>query len=285
MQAATTAEYEAMARRRKALIEDLARVGKEPTRRRTSRTRRGGIIGAVGGLIAGAIQGTFGDNAENTITGGELSEAQIDEINRELAELERQRQQAIDDLQVEPLPAGRYGIPPRRLPGGEPSIEAARHIPFPLPFPDWQGVVNAPPPPSTPVRGNRVRRVIHRIQSMTGNRYAQLGVLGLSLLGQRSRSSRSVPAALVDPTPPATIPDVIPPAIPGWTPADIPFGSPLTSINSGVPSSAPGRSDRCDCKPKKRGPRRECLERAPIKWAGGRRKGKAAGTKCVRWRT
>jgi hypothetical protein len=36
------------------------------------------------------------------------------------------------------------------------------------------------------------------------------------------------------------------------------------------------------CTPRPRGPVRKCLERAPVAWRGGRNKGKAAGTKCVR---
>lgn len=39
------------------------------------------------------------------------------------------------------------------------------------------------------------------------------------------------------------------------------------------------------CEPAKRGPRRKCLERAAVKWSGGRRKGKAAGSKCLRFST
>src|SRR5262245_41143230 len=37
------------------------------------------------------------------------------------------------------------------------------------------------------------------------------------------------------------------------------------------------------CTPAPRGPRRKCLERGPVKWSGGRRKGKSAGTKCIRF--
>jgi hypothetical protein len=37
------------------------------------------------------------------------------------------------------------------------------------------------------------------------------------------------------------------------------------------------------CEPRPRGPRRKCLERAPVAWRAGRNKGKAAGSKCVRY--
>lgn len=37
------------------------------------------------------------------------------------------------------------------------------------------------------------------------------------------------------------------------------------------------------CEPRPRGPRRKCLERAPVAWRAGRNKGKAAGSKCLRY--
>ncbi|HJS32391.1 MAG TPA: hypothetical protein VJ924_10365 [Alphaproteobacteria bacterium] len=44
-----------------------------------------------------------------------------------------------------------------------------------------------------------------------------------------------------------------------------------------------GATETCSCGP--RGPRRKCLERAPVRFSAGRRKGKAAGTKCIRYAT
>jgi len=63
-----------------------------------------------------------------------------------------------------------------------------------------------------------------------------------------------------------------------------PIPAPLTSFNTVSLQSGfigGGGADRCQCGP--RGPRRKCLERAPVRWAGGRRKGKAAGSKCLRF--
>ena len=37
------------------------------------------------------------------------------------------------------------------------------------------------------------------------------------------------------------------------------------------------------CEPRPRGPRRKCLQRAPVRYSGGPRKGKAAGTKCIQY--
>jgi len=44
-----------------------------------------------------------------------------------------------------------------------------------------------------------------------------------------------------------------------------------------------GGADAPYCQPRARGPRRKCLERAPVAYRSGARKGKPAGTKCVRY--
>lgn len=60
---------------------------------------------------------------------------------------------------------------------------------------------------------------------------------------------------------------------------------PATSVQPGIGlqslSFGGGQSGNCSCGP--RGPRRKCLERAPVAWRSGRNKGKAAGSKCVRY--
>jgi hypothetical protein len=40
-------------------------------------------------------------------------------------------------------------------------------------------------------------------------------------------------------------------------------------------------NERCNCERKRGKKHRMCLERAMVVWAGGRRKGKAAGTRCI----
>ena len=55
----------------------------------------------------------------------------------------------------------------------------------------------------------------------------------------------------------------------------------LTAFNAGFVGSA--GTTGCTCKP--RGPRRKCLQRAPVRWSGGPRKGRAAGTRCIRYAT
>jgi hypothetical protein len=67
--------------------------------------------------------------------------------------------------------------------------------------------------------------------------------------------------------------------IPGTT--YYPIGSALTA-SSRVSSS----SSACSCGPKKkRGPARKCLERAAVVYKTGRYKGKAAGSRCIRFAT
>lgn len=55
---------------------------------------------------------------------------------------------------------------------------------------------------------------------------------------------------------------------------------PLTDINAGSIGSWGSNY----CTPRPRGPRRKCLQRAPVRWSGGPRKGKAAGTRCIRYK-
>jgi hypothetical protein len=40
--------------------------------------------------------------------------------------------------------------------------------------------------------------------------------------------------------------------------------------------------DRCNCQ-KRSGKKRKCLERAQLSWRSGRKKGKPAGSRCVRF--
>jgi hypothetical protein len=53
------------------------------------------------------------------------------------------------------------------------------------------------------------------------------------------------------------------------------------NVGSFALGSYSGPVGDCGCGP--RGPRRKCLERAPVAWRSGRNKGKAAGSKCVRY--
>lgn len=108
------------------------------------------------------------------------------------------------------------------------------------------------------------------------NRLWQWIAIGLGVGTLSSRSSRSSPT--VDPL----------------------SSGALTSLESALRSSLIGSSSAVQvapggagawgtstssqyCEPKPRGPRRKCLQRAPVRFSGGPRKGKAAGTKCIRY--
>lgn len=70
----------------------------------------------------------------------------------------------------------------------------------------------------------------------------------------------------------------------GPTPQPQPQPQPTPRVPPIYPQ-APTATDQCNCPPKKkRGPKRKCLERAKVKWAGGRYEGKLAGSKCVRFK-
>jgi hypothetical protein len=91
-----------------------------------------------------------------------------------------------------------------------------------------------------------------------------------------------LPSPVISPTP--TTPITATPATPA-TP--IPTPTPLTPFQPSVQSFGPPavrtrtRTKECHCdKPKKRKKARECAARAPLRWAGGPKKGKPAGTRC-----
>lgn len=57
------------------------------------------------------------------------------------------------------------------------------------------------------------------------------------------------------------------------------------TVGSFAVSGFGGAGSAAYCARTPRGPRRKCLERAPVAWRSGQRKGKAAGTKCIRYAT
>lgn len=78
------------------------------------------------------------------------------------------------------------------------------------------------------------------------------------------------------------------PAIPAPGVGVAPAPIPLTGFNTAaLPYAATqARTRRCrcpKCKQKKRKKARPCLARAPLVWAGGPKKGKPAGTRCIRF--
>lgn len=271
--------------RQRATDEDVRRRARErgatnvpnrapPTRRpRVGRTARGVGVGVGVGVEQGiesigtGLGGVIGERIYGR-TAAEDAEARRQE--RELEErMRRETAPFPDEILVGGLPSGEVKFPtPPKLPGIDYKIVggvAVRKFPTPKPAP-------AAPPPQ---RRNRVQRALSKISSVTRNPWGQLGVFGLGLLGGRKRSrSQLLPIDVIEPEPI----DVI---------------EPLTPINAGALPFAPyagfsgggfaAQSTSCDCKPKRRGPKRRCLERADVSWRTGRYKGKRAGSKCVRW--
>jgi len=92
----------------------------------------------------------------------------------------------------------------------------------------------------------------------------------------RTSSSRTTPGTSSPPAPavPATpIAPAVP--IPGLTPVE------TTGVGSRLPPAGRTTVRQCECKTPRR-PQRKCLARAPVIWAGGPKKGKPAGTRCIR---
>lgn len=96
--------------------------------------------------------------------------------------------------------------------------------------------------------------------------------LGVAGLAGRSRSSQTLPTGSFSlPVDPITA---------GNTAATT-----YTSTQTSGAGAWGGGWGSQTCEPAKRGPRRKCLQRAPVKFSAGPRKGKAAGSKCLRFST
>lgn len=134
------------------------------------------------------------------------------------------------------------------------------------------------PAPTPPTRGQKIRGRLRKIGAgplgRTGTQALIGGLFGLGALLKRiprPRGGSELVPAVTTPLTPVNAPSVASPQ---------PIV--LTASGSGGSFGTTTSTDDCNCH-KPRGPRRKCLERAPVTWAGGRNKGKRAGTKCVRW--
>lgn len=263
--------------RQRATDEDVRRRARErgatPAPNRAPPRTRGGR-GRVG---VGAIFDPFSIAEDfGIVAGEEAGEAlygRTPEEEAEAARLERELRERTAELDRQMGDIGT--IPRRRAPPATPrGIEAYGAVSgFPKgivrPFPTMPPA--APPAP----KRSRVGRALHQIQRVTSNPWAQLGVFGLGLLGGRKRSRPTLPLA------PAVEDEPLAPPLTGFNAGALPFVQGMPSLGGAPPVS---RSDTgCDCKPKRRGPKRRCLERAQVAWRSGRYKGKLAGTRCVRW--
>ena len=113
----------------------------------------------------------------------------------------------------------------------------------------------------------RNRRIRDAISSVLGSRTAQTILIGAGAAAvARALRSRAIPAPVSALTPASLI---------GTQP--LPFPQPQVS--------QPSFLDQCIAeqreKQQKKKKRRKCLRSAPVVWAGGRRKGKIAGRKCL----
>ena len=113
--------------------------------------------------------------------------------------------------------------------------------------------------------------------------YLAIGLIGVVVPGLfRRGGSQTRSSGITNNLPAPTTPGSQP--VTPTTPELTPTLTPLIGGSVGFPSIYGSSSSSSGyCEPKPRGPRRKCLERAPVKYSGGRRKGKAAGTKCLRW--
>lgn len=244
-----------------------------PSRRRV---RTGVGVGAIFDPFAlaedfGAIAGEAVGEAANRVPEDEQRRREAAE--RELAR--RQRENAApfpDEILRNGVPTGEvvFRIPPKLTPRGDPVGGMMRPPVF----------NPAPPAPPAPRKRNRVQRALHQIQRVTSNPWAQLGIFGLGVLGGRKRSRNALsPLAL------SSSDDFVTQSpLDSLTPINagaLPFSS--SGFNYGGGGTPTATATACGCKPKKRGPKRRCLERAQVAWRSGRYKGKLAGTRCVRW--
>lgn len=270
----------------------------DESQRRPAR-RRAGTRGGVGaGVVVGgeglaeAIGQIAGEAAADAIHGDELAESEriAAQKERELADRLAQMERDWEVLsQGVPTPPNRYGFPSEHISGdrlADQILRRAQTRTIPLPMPQ---LPPAQLPPVSGQRPSRLRRVLSRIASARSSKLGR-ALTGVSIAQQIYQSRRrgggftAQPIALQDEivTPPATLPSG-----PAITPGMLPFtpGQPMTFSGGSGGRVMSNQLERCDCKPKRRGPKRRCLERGQVAWKTGRFKGRSAGTKCVRWAT
>lgn len=173
-----------------------------------------------------------------------------------------------------------------------------RRAPLPTPAPATRTVPNPLQGPPTPVRQPAPVSQTPPQPSTMGIGAPEVFQPVLSLPLPRSAwtvRSRSTPGSQTL-TPGAPIPasPFAPPTTTTSSPPRAlptsPFTPPLTGVETGpvtssslrIPTRTPTRTRECQCEPKRRKKQRKCLARAPLVWAGGPKKGKPAGTRCIR---
>lgn len=79
---------------------------------------------------------------------------------------------------------------------------------------------------------------------------------------------------------PGTVADPLTPSLTGLQPSALGFAPPAPPFTATRTKTKQCNCEKCE-KPKKRKKPRKCRARAPVVWAGGPRKGKSAGSRCI----
>lgn len=251
------------------------------------------VVGAVGAVpaVVGVILGgyptaTAPGDIPGAMEAAKQNRERIDRVRARRAQegrelLERMAQEQVDaELEEERrVQTGAYGrdlIRGALERAGVPSQIAERVVPPPAaPQPRREyptvpqiGQMGPPSPAPAPAPTPRGRRILQRVTGAMANPYARAGVIGLGIVSAAAARRRSSAPGISQPR---NVP------VPSFDTA--PRYQPFTS--SMQPAGRP--SQTCNCAKKKRGPARRCLERGTVQWKTGRKKGQAAGTKCIRW--
>lgn len=236
-------EGERRAARARAAQEARMRQGAERLLRKLKIIKAGGVLARAGARAGGVVAGVLVPSELGT---GVPTDQQVKEAER------RAREARLEELQVVTVAAS-------RLP--EPAAGPAPRV--------------GPPRPAATGRP-RSRSTTSSSSGSPATTPASSGMLG------RLPWAQILLGALTGSSPRVNVSPVVNVA---------PSAQPLTAVEtSALPSPRPplilsggGQPNVCDCAPKrKRGPRKKCLEWAPIRWSGGRYSGKSAGRKCVR---
>jgi hypothetical protein len=200
-----------------------------------------------------------------------------------LGERPRTLVEKLEQLYQEPFSIGRLlnpsGWTPFRVGGTVVTASAPGFSDYPH---EMVTEVYGPPRPTPPVPAGVATPSSSGVPQVqlpaprTGINRIRLG-LGIGLLGLELGRSLGHQGGRSGPGGSPIAPGATIPVVPGTQP------SPQTGVQALVGGFGSMSYGGGYCTPRPRGPRRKCLERAPVSWRAGRNKGKAAGSKCVRY--
>lgn len=242
------------------------------------------IFGPIGGVLFPEPLGS------GEVSPEEMARREAEVIERRLDELEQLAREVFD-----PYRGRQLGPEIAPLPGPPDPVISA-----PWPTPPTSSPSPSPPQPSTAPRPRPTTTTGPSPGTIPSGAPAPFSVpwllpslttIGLtSLPTSGSRLTPSAPSA--PPAPSVTADPLSPPwPSPGTDPLSPPgASSPLTRFETLSLSSAPPttrtrtRQRECECKPKKRKKRRECTTRGTLMWTSGPKKGKSAGSRCIKFK-